>query len=68
MADSVQINGGKSAVEVAHTLFNQVVDAEGKRSANGTWVDDADRKYILDTFSECLQAARGLRAYGKATR
>lgn len=61
MADNtVNIEGGKSAVEVAYTLLVNVAVAESKHSGGSTFMD-CDRKYILDTFAECLSAAKGYR-------
>ncbi len=59
MADHVNINGGKSAAEVALTLLQAVAQAESKFSS-GTFYD-CDRTYILDAYAECLKAAQGYR-------
>lgn len=61
MADGVSIEGGKSAAEIALALLFEVSEAEDKRFAAGGWKGGADRKYILDTYAECLKAARGAR-------
>lgn len=61
MADGVTITGGKSAAEVAYSLLIQVAEAEGKRFVSGGWTEGADRKYILDTYAECLKATRAQR-------
>lgn len=60
MADGVTIHGGKSAAEIAYTLLVQVADVEGKWTGN-SFRDSADRKYLLDTYAECLKAASGRR-------
>ena len=62
MADGVTITGGKSAAEVALSLLFEVSEAEDKRSSGGGWKGGADRKYILDTYAECLKAARSGRS------
>jgi hypothetical protein len=70
MADSkpvVQI-GENSPEQVAYKLMELVAEIEEKSiqtkkpSAPG-WTA-ADRKWILDTYSECLQAAKGYRSLG----
>jgi hypothetical protein len=59
VADSVSINGGKSAAEVAHALLIAVGEIEGKYSMN-SWIQ-TDRAWLLDTYAECHTAARGHR-------
>jgi len=51
MADSVEIHGGPSPEDVAHKLLYAVawsenIDLDG-------WAK-TDRKWILDTYAECL--------------
>jgi hypothetical protein len=51
MADSIDIHGGQSPEEIAYKLLYLVswgenIDLEG-------WAK-ADRKWILDTYAECL--------------
>ncbi len=48
--------GENSPEKIAYTLFHDVLSAEG--AYNGQRVD---RAYILDTYAECLKAAKGHR-------
>lgn len=59
MADTVTITGGKSPSEVGYTLLIAVATAEGNWS--GSNFQNVDRKYLLDTYAECLRAAKGNR-------
>ncbi|MGH6890544.1 MAG: hypothetical protein ACREHF_15375 [Rhizomicrobium sp.] len=48
---------------IAYVLMRQIAAAEGKRlpndkGANPTSGASADRKWLLDTFAECMQAVR----------
>jgi hypothetical protein len=56
--------GENSPEHVAYTLMVDVMRAESKTIAKGDlkagW-STADRKYLLDTYAECLLAARGYR-------
>lgn len=58
MADSKVTLGENSPEEVAYKLFREVANAEGKRSIYGTGSTAPDRKWILDTYAECLLAVR----------
>lgn len=58
MTDAVNLNTGKSEAEVAHTLLTQIATLEGKFYSD---FGNCDRAYVLDTYAECLKAARGLR-------
>lgn len=64
MADGVTINGGKSQAEVAYTLLIAVADIEGKWSGN--CFQNTDRKWLLDTYLECLRATKGSRTSNAA--
>ncbi|HWY63432.1 MAG TPA: hypothetical protein VNW15_16140 [Rhizomicrobium sp.] len=55
MADSIDIHGGPSPEEVAYKLLYVVAWGEDK-DLDG-W-GKADRKWILDTYAECLLAVR----------
>jgi hypothetical protein len=57
MADNVTLQTGDSPVGVAYKLFTAIVLTERKTvgGINGSGTD-ADRKWILDTFAECLDA------------
>jgi hypothetical protein len=64
MAESTIVHIGENSLEhVARQLLHEVMTAErkttGKGGADG-WTQ-ADRKYLLDTYAECLRATRGLR-------
>ena len=59
-------SGVNSPEQVAHRLMHHVADVEGKKlylSSESETV--ADRKYILDTFAECLDAVKGNRPYDR---
>ncbi len=56
--------GGKSAEEAALELLEKIAAVE-KREFYAHGKHPADRKYILDTYDECLTAAKGFRnTYG----
>lgn len=42
---------------IAFELFKQVAANDGKRATNSTAIK-ADRKWILDTYAECLLAVK----------
>lgn len=58
---------GESIEQVAFKLLIMVGEAEKNLTGSGSPRTDAsiDRSWILDTFSECLQAARGSRSFKK---
>ena len=73
MADKMMATliGGASPQEVAFKLFERVLTVEGKHTGAGGRPGDtdyADRKYLLDTFAECLHAANGYRDVPKPPR
>ncbi len=48
--------------EIAYHLLLHVASVEGKNiNRSGTGADAADRKYVLDTFVECLKATQNHR-------
>lgn len=56
MADATIVHIGENSPEhVAYALFERVAQIEGK-----VLVKDggADRKWVLDTYAECLRAVR----------
>lgn len=58
MADLIEVKT-TSAEDVAHKLYQDVLAAEGHPYQH---MQPADaRTYLLDTFAECLTAARGFR-------
>ncbi|MEX0955214.1 MAG: hypothetical protein WDZ83_08395 [Rhizobiaceae bacterium] len=63
MADAPVVHIGENSPEqVAFKLLATVAHAEGKGIFGLTSGNEkADRSYILGTYSECLQAARGHR-------
>lgn len=65
MADHTVVHIGENSVEqIAYRLMERVADIEN-RSIHTATPDRpstaADRAWILDTFAECLVAARGFR-------
>jgi hypothetical protein len=64
MADATPVVhiGENSPEHVAYKLLSSVAFAEGK-SVFGLFAskDPADRKWILDSYAECLEATKGLR-------
>jgi len=67
MSDAPVVHIGENSPEqVALKLLGAVAKADGKKiSAYGILSGDqpADRKYILDTYAECLHAVRGYRNF-----
>ena len=67
MADKPVVHIGESSPEkIAYTLLHDVMTAEKKtlvmhRQEGG--ITQADRKYLLDTYAECLAAAQGRRHF-----
>lgn len=57
MADAKIVNSGENTPEhVAYRLLEMVMQAEGKVAYKHDRHEQADRKYILDTYAECLMA------------
>lgn len=57
MADAKIVNTGENTPEyVAYQLMQDVMRAEGKALYSGDKVEKADRKYLLDTYAECIYA------------
>lgn len=48
---------GKSVAEVALNLLEIVARAEGKNLL--AWDQGIDRKYVLETYQQCLRVAQG---------
>ncbi|MGL4966141.1 MAG: hypothetical protein ACRC67_33280 [Inquilinus sp.] len=65
MADqTVQVRlADSSAEEVAYRLLERIATIEKKNFSGGwdTGETVPDRKWILDTYAECLEAAKGNR-------
>lgn len=65
MADNTVVHIGENSPEhVAYRLLLDIQRIERKAFYTGDlssgWTT-ADRKWVLDTYSECLQAAKGFR-------
>ena len=56
---------GDSPEAVALDLLDKVIEIEGKRPANihGPTKLVTDRKWLLDTYAECLEATLGKRGH-----
>ena len=64
MADAPVVHIGENSPEhIAHRLMHEIAIVEGKsfQRSPGQGFEKADRKWILDTFAECLRAAHGNR-------
>lgn len=62
MADNNQVViAGESKEQVALKLLQIVGIAEKKLYAGGNTQEGTDRKWILDTYAECLEAVSGQR-------
>jgi hypothetical protein len=66
MADAPVVHiGENSPEEVAYKLVVIIAQHEGKQlHTTPTRQATADRKWLLDTYAECLQATTGRRAFG----
>jgi hypothetical protein len=58
MADAVVHIGENSPEHVAYRLFVHVLHADKKTLGGGAAPSTVDRKYILDTYAECLNAVQ----------
>lgn len=58
MANETRI-GGKSREEVALELLRIIAYVEGKSIGIGGGTGRTDRKWVLSTYNECLDAASG---------
>jgi hypothetical protein len=64
MAENVVHMGENSPEYIAYRLLKDVMDLEGKTLSRGVTnpnISTADRKYLLDTYLECIQAVRNIR-------
>lgn len=64
MAEQAVRLGGASHQEIAFKLMERVAAVEGRTLTAGSRPGDtdySDRKYILDTYAECLLATYGNR-------
>lgn len=48
-----------SAEAVAFKLLKVIANVEGKEFIKGVEFDTADRDWVLNTYAECLNAAKG---------
>lgn len=63
MADNTTVHFGENSPEqVAYKLMRDIVAAED-RSFGASKANRIDRKWLLDTYGECLQAVKGFRAW-----
>lgn len=64
MADNSVVHIGENSPEqVAYKLLRLVAGIESKEVPTmNSGNTHADRKWLLDTFAECLEAAKGYRA------
>jgi hypothetical protein len=59
MSDSKVVNAGENTPEeVAYKLFNEIAYVENIRVRNYGGKETPSRKWILDTYAECLRAVR----------
>ena len=66
MADQPTIHFGENSPEyVALILYRMVRDVEHSSAAQGQ--APIDRKYILDTYAECLETVRAARSPSQTT-
>lgn len=57
MADKTVVHMGEnSPEEVAYKLLQDVMKVEDRATYNHDKVTKADRKYLLDTYAECLMS------------
>jgi hypothetical protein len=64
MPDSSVVHIGENSQEkIAHTLLHEIMRTEGRVSYKPQSSGDqqADRKYLLDTYAECIEAVKGFR-------
>lgn len=65
MADAPVVHIGENSPEkIAHLLLHEIARVEGKiffRSDKHPGDTTADRKWILDTYAECIEAVNGQR-------
>lgn len=65
MADQTTVHiGENSPQQVAYRLFRDIMVAEGKSLREEDRTSKVNRKYILDTYAECLSAVGGYRDFG----
>ena len=59
MSDAKIVNAGENTPEhVAYVLLGMVMQSEGKVHYKSDGKQLADRKYLLDTYAECITAVR----------
>ena len=65
MADNAVVHIGENSREyVAYKLLQEIAETEGVTFSHKPFNEkkSADRKYILDTYAECLEAVQGHRS------
>lgn len=63
MADAVVHIGENSPEEVAYKLMTTIASLESL-DLYGHGKKPADRKWLLDTYAECMKAVQGKRSFG----
>ena len=65
MSDAKVVNAGENTPEhIAYKLLTDVMNVEDMSYWGANGKKRVDRKYLLDTYSECLDAVKGRRTYG----
>ena len=65
MADQTTVHiGENSPHQVAYKLYRDIMMTEGKSLRAEESQAKVNRKYILDTYAECLSAVGGYRDFG----
>jgi hypothetical protein len=67
MSDEIVFHGGKSQHEIAFELLKLLVES-GKKDLGEVQTAHAYKKWVLDTYSDCLQVAQGHRHVPKNKR
>jgi hypothetical protein len=65
VADHKDTHVGESPEHVAYRLLERIADVEGVLLTRSDGGKVATRKWILDTYAECLDAVRANRRYNK---
>lgn len=63
MTDQAVVHIGENSPEqVAYKLLRDIARLEKKYNSSLHHFENTDRKWILETYADCLDAARGLRS------
>ena len=60
MADAPVVHIGENSPEEVALKLTQIIASVEKRSLAGHVANTADRKWLLDTYAECLLAVKGI--------